>query len=123
MMDEQVVKALERCGSDEHRFACEKCPRLHNGIENERYCRRDLIISAYDLIKRKQEEIEALINGQETLQKMCAEAYKRFAERVKDKACLMPIDDTNYAYVICGVEIDDLVKELTEGSDDTRRMD
>jgi hypothetical protein len=57
MTDEQIIKALERCGSDKYGFACEECPRLHNGIENERYCRRDLIISAHDLIKRQQAEI------------------------------------------------------------------
>ena len=107
MTGEQVIKALECCTK---KYGCRDCP-----LANDDLCRITINKEALNLIKRQQAEIEALINGQETLQKMCAEAYKYFAEKLKSKTYPFPC--------AIGVEnavtiraINDLVKELTEAS-------
>lgn len=123
MTDEQTIKAFEYCMNQNECSSC--CPYDDDEDTNEG-CTSKLVEDVLDLIKRQQAEIERLkpkcedCAGCSEWKCDCAniksEAYEEFAERLKDKACLMPIDDTNYAYVICGVEIDDIVKELTEGS-------
>lgn len=58
MTDEQVIKALECCASDEGSEACNKCPFNENDI-----CDNDTLALqkyALDLIKRQQAEIERL---------------------------------------------------------------
>lgn len=100
--DEQVIKALECCDG---KMSCTNCPASHDRND----CAK-LEGLALDLIKRQQARIEqevdlnremfekmakdeaeierleadreALINGQITLQKMYAEAIKKFAEEI-----------------------------------------
>lgn len=114
MTDKEIIKALETIEYDYATFDTDQTPLVYMRVENAK--------AILDLIKRQQAEIEALINGQETLQKMCAEAYNEFAERLKARYCIYESLDT-----ICADEIredvEDLVKELTEGSNDERRMD
>lgn len=85
MTDEQIIKAFECCTKIEEGSKlelCFECPMFEEDVDD---CTASLFRKVLDLIKRQQAEIEALINGQETLQKMCAEAYKEFAERLKKK--------------------------------------
>ena len=68
MTDKEIIKALEHCSNSEAE-ACHKCP-----INEE--CNGDVIYMirlALDLINRQQEQLEAAIAGQETLQKALAE--------------------------------------------------
>lgn len=98
LTDEQTKKALEYCKEQGITSECEKC-----NIKED--CRRELIAIALDLINRKDEMINGLIAGQETLQKSIAnknaeidrykgvikllekdvaEARKEFAERLEN---------------------------------------
>ena len=110
--DNEIIKALECCSVGT--FACdEQCPCFHSKSNLKiNSCRFELICDALDLTTRQQEEIEALVAGQETLQKYIAkakaEAIKEFAERLKK---LMELET-----VIYNSHIDNLVKELV--SDD-----
>lgn len=74
MTDEEIVKALECCISDN----CRECP-LTNVIRS-RGCAA-LWANAFDLIKRQKEEINAL-NG--NTEKYIAECEKRSREIVED---------------------------------------
>jgi len=68
MTDNEIIKALECC-ADEYIHSCDYCPF-------EKECCGDnlnLVKFALDLINRLQAEKEALIAGQETLQKALAE--------------------------------------------------
>ena len=64
MTDNEIIKALECCILCE----CENCP--HDG---ETACKENLNQEILDLITRQKEEKEALIAGQETLQRHIAE--------------------------------------------------
>ena len=88
--DEDIIKALECCISCE----CEDCPH-----DEETACKENLNQEVIDLITCQKAEIEALIAGQETLQKYIAEknaeierlttAYPKTIESIKkmrDKA-------------------------------------
>lgn len=65
--DAEIMKALECCSEDSSN--CKECP-LYNKSGN---CLIVLDKAAIDLINRKNEMIDALIAGQETLQKAIAE--------------------------------------------------
>ena len=75
MTDKEIVKALECCANED----CDNCP---NCIVM--FCIVDLESYALDLINRQQEQIEAAISGQETLQKALAEKDKEVAELNSD---------------------------------------
>lgn len=69
MTDNEIIKALEYCedsaDTDKH---CLKCPYC-----NESYCLDKMMADALSIINRQKAEIDALIAGQETLQKYIAE--------------------------------------------------
>ena len=71
MTDNEIVKALECCisNTDEN---CNKCVCSGSNVS----CVDVLLQNALDLINRQNAEKEALINGQETLQKYIAD-YSR----------------------------------------------
>ena len=123
MTDNEIIKALGCC--IEHK--CHKCPA------RAMFCSESIPMAfALDLINRIREENEALINGQETLQKYIAkkdaeierlkgwqdllkaekhslikaEAIKEFAERLKEKGNRSLGDHFITKW------IDDLVKEM-----------
>lgn len=66
MTDAEIMKALECCAGDD---GCDVCPMYKPSSE----CITELQGKALDLINRLQSEKEALIAGQETLQKALAE--------------------------------------------------
>ncbi len=74
MTDNEIKKALECCTDK----TCLHCP-----YDNEVHCLDFMYNNALDLINRLQADKEALINGQETLQKYLAE-QKAENERLKE---------------------------------------
>lgn len=119
MTDEQIVKALERCGNI---GLCRDCPYYHFNSKRGLGCHNNLMLDALDLIKRQQAEIEelkadkeALINGQLTIQKMYIEArnkaVREFAEKLKEKATSTFYEERKY---VDTEDIDELVREMTE---------
>lgn len=63
MTDNEIIEGLKLCTNEEEKY-CKGCPFI-----DEMNCVNSLTKHALDLIKRKDEQIEALIAGQETLQK------------------------------------------------------
>ncbi len=142
MTDEQIIKALECCATDDGDdcFQCPYCNLFYEpgngGCVNR--CRKD----ALELINRQKAEIESLkqiideqdkeiiklqkriIFWREDLnyqpEKIKSEAIKEFAERLKEEMRLD--DDCDYDCINCHYEckeyipyIDNLVKEMTKG--------
>lgn len=72
LTDEQIVKALECC---DIMYNCPDCPFECDcgGLEN-------LFTATIDLLKRKDEQINALIAGQESLMKCIAKKKETIAE-------------------------------------------
>ena len=70
MTEEQIVKAWECCFSCRDTDCCDKCPLCDLDFE---VCVETLLKESKDLLSRRNEQIEALISGQETLQKHIAE--------------------------------------------------
>ena len=120
MTDNEIIKALECCIQVDG-DVCNVCPLY----DKESGCLEiDLRKPALDLINRQKAEIEnlkadkkALINGQLTLQKMYGNAIKDFAERLKQSTYFMSDEEGFGCSVVFAEEIDNLVKELTEGND------
>ena len=79
MTDNAIIKALECCSSDEA-MICEECP-LNKECYNDELPLAEL---ALDLINRQQEQLEAAIAGQETLQKALTEKDREVAELNSD---------------------------------------
>lgn len=119
MTDEQIIQAVDLCANAQE--DCRKCP-LHSVYSAN--CIKKLMNNTLDLIKRQKAEIErleadreALINGQITLQKMYAEAIKKFADlfkqQMRDCACA-EFDGIKY-YLIGEEFVNRRLKEMTEG--------
>lgn len=75
MTDNAIIKALECCLNED----CNNCPNCCGC-----YCIENLMSYALDLINRQQEQLEAAIAGQETLQKALAEKGREVAELNSD---------------------------------------
>lgn len=79
MTDKEIIKALECCLSGKEEL-CKECP-----LNGKCYGDVDYLLElALDLINRQQEQIEAAIAGQETLQKALAEKDREVAELNSD---------------------------------------
>ena len=76
MTDAEIIKALECCS--QHKCDCE-CPKYYDTTDVD-ICRTHLIRSSLDFINRLQADKEALIAGQETLQKALAEKNAEIEE-------------------------------------------
>jgi hypothetical protein len=142
MTDNEIIKALECCWQEKECIG-DKCP-LFKSIND---CAPLIAMEALDLINRQKAEKEALINGQETLQKYISEqkaeiervrvekdnliktykecqveAVKEFAERLKENRIDIDVSfgygKEHYTEAVAVVEIDRLVKEFTEGKVD-----
>lgn len=109
--DEEFIKALEYCVV--HTGCPDDCP-----LKQERKCYNIMTNKAYDLINRKNAEIESLEYSvrlqAEMLYEARAEATKEFAERLKANMC--------HGYLYLDIEedlfrrdVDNLVAEMTEG--------
>ena len=78
MTDNEIIKALEVCGTNEE---CYYCP-----LNNISGCMHNLMMVALDLIKRQQEMIDSLIAGQETLQKHFADKLDSIVNELEERA-------------------------------------
>ena len=128
MTDNDIIKALECCGIRDTN--CIECPYYE-----KTYC---VDADALDLINRKDDMINGLIAGQETLQKALAEknaeverltlenlqmvasikrlkseAITEFAERLKE----LKANKQVLRLPLLDLDIDNLVAELTEKND------
>ena len=74
--DNEIIKALECCGAGWD--GCEPCPLCNYDGD----CLESIVVDILNLITRQKAEIEALIAGQETLQKYIAEKNAEI-ERLK----------------------------------------
>ena len=118
--DEEVIKALECCILRKQ-YRCEnrKCPLYY---ETTKYsdCTEMLVENALDLINRQKAEIERLRSQLDCYEETSgnkqakAEAIKEFAERLKRDAFL-PLGTYFVEEIITAKQIDNLVKEMTEG--------
>ena len=117
MTDNEIINALAIC-CGVNNLGCRECP-LHSFYSAN--CVKSIINKALDLINRQKAEIERLQGTVEMYEEerkyhfemskqKVAEAYKEFAERLKEKAYR-----NNYCQdVVLSEEINNLVKELTE---------
>lgn len=131
MTDEQIIKALECCSTDVQENPCPKC-----AFYNKHRCSTLMLNAASDIINRQKVKIKSLkqiINEQdkEVLklqnriifwrkdlnyqpEKIKSEAIKEFAERLKEHSFVdnLSLNGKETVYV---EDIDNLVKEMTEG--------
>ena len=110
MTDNEIVKALECCVGDNDGKNCFDCPLWE--IDD---CQEQLLLGALNIINRLQVKNQRLTTAHpktiESIKKMRdkakAEAYKEFAERLKERAKANEWNGT-----ICGLDIDNLLKEI-----------
>ena len=80
MTDKEIIKALECCLSGKEEL-CKECP-----LNGKCYGDIDYLLEfALDLINRQQEQLEAAIAGQETLQKALAEKDREIERITAEK--------------------------------------
>lgn len=144
MTDNEIIKALECCISDDdgtRERPCKGCPLLQDDS-----CSNSLRKYALDLINRQKAEIERLEKKANTpfakitfdrdkLQEIVdeyvknieidinlakSEAIKEFAERLKEKATSAFYEEHKY---VDTEDIDNLVKEMTEVETNQRKED
>lgn len=125
MTDNAIIKALEHCTSSTTSEACNGCPLYDTTICTE--MENGLQIYALDLIKRQKSEIERLrrmvsqnegvLPQYENL--IISEAIKEVEERLKKSAFEC---DVSFGFgrehcteAVAVVDIDNIVKEMTEG--------
>ena len=113
MTDAEIIKALECCSADKSTKYCLTCPLQDMGFVGE--CIPEKSKNALDLINRQKAEIERLKEVNEKLlidfnglsgviKRAKAEAYKEFAERLKEMVTPFKYSFNN--------DIDNLLKEL-----------
>lgn len=132
MTDNEIIKALECCSHRNEDLPCDGCPAYNIA----QMCMEDLMSAALDLITRQQAEIERLkkcpkcvyeydgevteycVQGPcpnfKTVEQIKVEAYKEFAERLKEKSykTIRNYGLTKDVVEVC--DIDNLIKEMTE---------
>ena len=91
MTDNEIIKALECCIEG----WCEKCP--YGDRDDVVACQQQNGIDALNLINRQKAEKEALIAGQETLQKYIAE-QKAEIERLQNELDIRPPASASYLF-------------------------
>ena len=113
MNDNEIIKALECCFSDNF-GECEYCP-LKNELDEVFTCMRSKQKLAIDLLKRKDAEIERLTTMHSEMcigiKKLKEFAIKEFAERLNKHSVY--VDDYD-CFMVSAESIDNLVKEMTE---------
>ena len=95
MTDKEIIRALECCSSDEA-MICEECP-LNEECYNDELPLAEL---ALDIINRQQEQLEAAVNGQETLQKALAEKNAEIERRKNNPFCKVVIDEEKMRNIV-----------------------
>lgn len=118
MTDNEIIKALKCLCGDE--IPCKDCAYKSDAFS----CRRMTAIDTLDLINRQQAEIERLQKyNTEVAYKHyndgINDGIKEFANRLKDKS----LTKWDYHDAVDIAEIDNLVKEMTEGKPCTEDAD
>ena len=114
MTDEQVIKALECCTK---KYGCCDCP-----LENDELCMITINKEALSLIKRQQAVIERLQEIANPKCQQCVEQTRKngiveFANELQRRMFYWTKDFKNNSECIAAErEVDDLVKEMTEGN-------
>ncbi len=135
LTDSEIIKALECCVGDKDGKNCFDCPLWE--IDG---CQEQLLLDALDIINRQKAENERLTTAHpktiESIKKMRdkakAEAYKEFAERLKEAPikCALPLsglsakdeieDYFNDIMLQVRDVIDNLLKELVGDNNETK---
>lgn len=89
MIEKETIKGLECC-TDEWYENCNECPYSIDTVSCERM---KLLEDSLNLINHKQELLEAVIAGQETLQKALAEKDKEIKRLKNNVFCSVVIDE------------------------------
>lgn len=129
MTDSEIIKALECCqgrnGWGDPK--CYECP--FDGSNPNIGCRKHLLNKTVDLINRQkawiekldkenEEQHQAILIALRRMGEIRAEAIKEFAERLKESKYLSSEwSHGEHPYVVEEDNIDDLVEEMTEGSE------
>lgn len=95
MTDNEIIKVLECCGKE---YSCEKCA-LNTWLDKKRDCIGAILVNALDLINRLQDEKQALINGQETLQKHLTDKQGQIEKFEKIEHFATKTIDTQHAEI------------------------
>lgn len=117
MTDEQIIQAVDLCANGQE--DCRKCP-LHSVYSAN--CIKRLMNITLDLIKRQQAEIERLKEIANPKCQQCVEQTRKnsiieLADELKHRMLYWSYDfQYNSEYIAADREIDDIVKEMTEGS-------
>lgn len=129
MSDNEIIKALECCTNNNALDNCDTCPLCDYGN-----CQDTLIKYCSNTINRQKAEIERLKNhfmyckvhnhvaieiGAEhaIIEAIKPQIIKEFAEKLKHKCRDSAELDDYKMTVVTKSDIDDLVKEMTEGQD------
>ena len=116
LTDEEIISSLELIATTRN---CDEC-KIRNCKWGTCNCSQITANAALDLINRQKEEIEKLkgstivsniMESQRIKREAKAEAYKEFAERLKEKAQIADCFDS-YNMVVGTHFIDNLVKEM-----------
>lgn len=124
MNDNEIIKSLECCSKEDYNFDCDKCPYEVQCRNNE-----NIMPIILDLINRQKAEIEKLKEQKklyldrwkESLGFIEEERVKiigEFAQRLTDNASLSAVNSFQFAWLITQDEIDNLIKEMTEDSNE-----
>ena len=116
MTDKEIIKALECCCT--YKGKCTDCPAF---VKVDRSNCKQVLLGAIEIITRQQAENETLkaLNGRlvvlgdrfrSELKTAKSEAYKEFAERLKERIYKGGVHPSVEDEFIC--DIDNLVKEL-----------
>lgn len=114
LTDEEIIKALELCHQQNGSIPCYDCPCWN---DDEQKCKGIDYAATFDLINRQKAEIGRLkgstivnniMESQRIKREAKAEAYKEFAERLKEKHC----DIVLYGEIVTVNTIDNLLKEM-----------
>lgn len=108
LTDNEIIKAFRECCVKMNGNFCDECPYNNGGMCNDIQMATDIL----DYINRQKAEIEALIAGQETLQKYIAEKNAEI-----ERLCSV-VDKTDAAYFQKVSEVDrakaEAIKEFAD---------
>lgn len=129
MADNEIIKALECCKSQE----CAECSRLCNHFPDSHECKVDLMEKVYNLIDRQNAEIERLQNHiknsfdgllkqyeESVIKTAKSEAVREFAERVNQLTTSYWFDNINKEHIDYIVK--EIVKEMVGDEECTKRQ-
>ena len=113
LTDNEIIKALECCCT--YKGKCIDCPAF---VKVDRSNCKQVLLGAIEIITRQQAEIERLKKSNEMFtdigkmySEIKSEAYKEFAERLKEKSSSR-FDYSELVFEISEYDIDNLVKEM-----------